>query len=226
MLSGEFVKALESCVKNKNDRAFGLLVCSEVITQELYTPSKNEDLSILLEFIRRNFANLYLHSSIREINEFLADHKFCERSTDGKMSFPINSICQSLLISSIGRSRSSTSVVPAQPPRGQGSRDFTKDDEKYKELPSQRRIIEIRDLWGKLKVFFSWYVIWNTMHQIILDLCVAIFLCNGLGACTNRNLILLNVMRVCLGAVTSAGHMSIRMNHQARKRWMIKYGSY
>ena len=44
------------------------------------------------------------------------------------------------------------------------------------EIPNQKRIIEIRRLPGQLKVVASWWLIWNTIHQIVLDIFVAVVL--------------------------------------------------
>jgi hypothetical protein len=225
MLSREFIQALESCTKSKNHQAFGLAVRSEVITHKLYAPGKDADLSTLLEFVRRNFADQYLRASICEIRDFLVDHKFCERATNGELTFPINSICQSFLLTSAVESRNLNHGRPMQQTHVRGAKGSAEHNEKYKELPSQRKIIEIRDFWGQLKVFLAWWAIWNTIHQIVLDLCFAILLCNALGICTDDNVSSLKVLRMSLAVMTSIRHMNIRMNNQARKRWIAKHGN-
>ena len=91
------------------------------------------------------------------------------------------------------------------------------------EIPSQKKIIEKRRLPGQLKVFASWYLIWNTIHQIVLDLFLAIVICNTFAVCTNDNLPLLRSGRLLLAACTSIVHINMRMNDKARKRWKAKY---
>jgi hypothetical protein len=93
------------------------------------------------------------------------------------------------------------------------------------EIPSQKKIVEKRHLPGQLKVFASWYVIWNTIHQITLDLFLAIVICNILAVCTSKNLPLLQSGRTLLAVCTSIAHINIRMNNKARKRWNEKYGN-
>ena len=97
-------------------------------------------------------------------------------------------------------------------------------DFQFEEVPSQRKIIEKRKFLGKLKVFASWYLIWNTIHQIVWDLIFAIVLCNMLVVCTNSNLPALRASRILLATCTSIVHINMRMNSKAKKRWKLKYG--
>lgn len=94
----------------------------------------------------------------------------------------------------------------------------------FKEILSQKKIVEKRRLPGQLKVFASWWLIWNTIHQIAWDLFLAIVICNVLAACTSDNLPLLRAGRILLAACTSIVHINMSMNDKARKRWNAKYG--
>ena len=94
------------------------------------------------------------------------------------------------------------------------------------EIPSQKRIVEIRRLPGQLKVVASWYLIWNTIHQMTLDIFVAVVVCNMLSICTRSNLPLINVGKGLLAACTSISHVSMRMDSKAKRRWDIKYKAY
>jgi hypothetical protein len=97
-------------------------------------------------------------------------------------------------------------------------------DLQFEEIPSQKKIIEKRRFLGQLKVFASWYFIWNTIHQIVWDLIFAIILCNMLTVCTSNNLTLLRGSRILLAACTSIAHINMRMDSKAKKRWKAKYG--
>lgn len=99
-----------------------------------------------------------------------------------------------------------------------------KKDLQFEEIQSQRKIIEKRKFPGQLKVFASWYFIWNTIHQIAWDLIFAIVLCNMLIVCTSSNLPLLRASRILLAACTSIVHIKMRMDNKAKKRWKLKYG--
>jgi hypothetical protein len=94
---------------------------------------------------------------------------------------------------------------------------------RLREIASQKKIVEIRGLPGRLKVFASWYVIWNTIHQISLDLLMAIVVCSVSTICTNENLPLLTASRTLVAACTSVAHIRTRMNYKAKKRWSMKY---
>lgn len=91
------------------------------------------------------------------------------------------------------------------------------------EIPNRKRIVEIRSLPGQLKVVASWWFIWNTIHQITLDIFVAVVVCNMLSICTRSNLPLINVGRTLLAACTSIAHVNMRMDSKAKRRWDIKY---
>lgn len=93
------------------------------------------------------------------------------------------------------------------------------------EIPNQKRIIEIRRLPGQLKVVASWWLIWNTIHQIVLDIFVAVVVCNMLSICIRSNLPLINVGRRLLAACTSIVHINMRMDSKAKRRWDTKYGA-
>lgn len=94
------------------------------------------------------------------------------------------------------------------------------------EIPNRKRIVEIRRLPGQLKVVGSWYLIWNTIHQITLDVFVAVVICNMLTVCTRSNLPLINAGRLLLAACTSIAHVNMRMDSKAKRRWDIKYKAY
>jgi hypothetical protein len=96
----------------------------------------------------------------------------------------------------------------------------------FEEIPIEKKIVEKRRIPGQLKVFASWWLIWNTIHQITLDLFLAIVICNIFAICTSNNLPLLRSGRIFLAACTSIAHVNMRMNGKARKRWNSKYGDY
>ena len=94
------------------------------------------------------------------------------------------------------------------------------------EIPSQKKIVEKRRLPGQLKVFASWYFIWNTIHQLTLDLFLAVVICNIIPVCTSSNQPLIRAGRMLLPACTSIVHINMNMNGKARKRWDAKYGDH
>jgi hypothetical protein len=98
------------------------------------------------------------------------------------------------------------------------------EEPRFEEIPTQRKIIERRSFPGQLKVFASWYLIWNTIHQIAWDLILTIVICNMITICTSNNLPLLRGSRILLAVCTSIVHISIRMNSKAKKRWKARYG--
>jgi len=97
---------------------------------------------------------------------------------------------------------------------------------RLEEIPNQKKIVEIRRLPGLLKVFASWYFIWNTIHQLALDLFLTIVVCNALALCTDDNVLILRNGRLLLGAWTSIIHINLRMSRKARKRWRLKHESH
>lgn len=83
------------------------------------------------------------------------------------------------------------------------------------EIPHQSKIIEVRDLSGKLRVFGAWYL-WQAACGIALSLYLAsagIYIKKG-----NYPDIEL-VLRGTIAAVI----MKFRMDVKARKRWIEKY---
>lgn len=91
------------------------------------------------------------------------------------------------------------------------------------EQPEKKEIVKNRGIWGQTKVFISWWLIWNTIHQIGWDLIFAMaialvsFSPNELQSQKQQQ------GRILLGASTSIVHIHLRMKRQAQKRWQEKY---
>jgi len=220
--SPDFVAHLNECVSNNDPQDFGGIVRSEFVSSHLYQEGKEQELGRLLEYLRSNFPEKYFDASIQAITEFLLQKQFFKEATHGEMQISLNSICQSLAIAGDVENKAKAMVEIAN------HLETTKQPQKkkalqFEEIPSQRKIIEKRKFPGQLKVFASWYLIWNTIHQIVWDLIFAIVLCNMLIVCTNINLPLLRASRILLATCTSIAHTSIRMNSKAKKRWKLKY---
>jgi len=221
--SSDFVAALNECVSNSNSQAFGMLVRSEFVFSHLYQEGKEQELGRLLEYLKSNFSERYFDASIQAITDFLLQQQFFKEATHGEMQISLNSICQSLAIAGGVENKAKAMVEIANHLEANKQPQKNKDLQ-FEEVPSQRKIIEKRKLPGKLKVFASWYIIWNTIHQIVWDLIFAIVLCNMLIVCTNNNLPLLRASRILLATCTSVVHTNMRMNSKAKKRWTLKYG--
>jgi hypothetical protein len=221
--SPDFVAALSECVSNNNPQAFGMIVRSEFVFSHLYQEGKEQELGRLLEYLRSNFPDKYFDASIQAITEFLLQQQFFKEATHGEMQTSLNSICQSLAIAGgiENKAKAMVEIVNHLETNKTASKN---KDLQFEEVPSQRKIIEKRKLPGKLKVFASWYLIWNTIHQIVWDLIFALLLCNMLIVCTNSNLPLLRASRILLATCTSVVHINMRMNSKAKKRWKLKYG--
>jgi len=220
--SPDFVAALNEYVSNKNPQAFGIIVRSEFVFSDLYQEGKEQELDCLLEYLRSNFPEKYFGASIQAIAEFLLQQQFFKEVTHGEMQISLNSICQSLAIAG-GIENKAKALVQIANHLETSEQPQKKKNLQFEEIPSQRKIIEKRKFPGKLKVFASWYLIWNTIYQIVWDLIFAIVLCNMLIVCTNSNLPLLRTSRILLATCTSIAHISIRMNGKAKKRWKLKY---
>jgi hypothetical protein len=223
MFSPDFVAALNECVSNNNPQAFGLLVRSEIVFSHFYQEGKEQELSHLLEYLKGNFPEKYFIASIQAITDFLLQQQFLKQATHGEMQTSLNSICQSLMVAGGIENKAQAMVEIAsqlettrQPKKNQGLR--------FEEIPSQRKIVEKRSFPGQLKVLASWYLIWNTIHQIAWDLILAIVICNIITICTSNNLPLLRGGRILLAVCTSVAHISMRMDSKAKKRWKAKYG--
>lgn len=221
--SHDFIAALNECVSNKNPQDFGTIVRSEFVFLHLYEKGKEKELGHLLEYLKNNFSNIYFDASIQEITEFLLRQQFFREATHGEMETSLNSICQSLAIAG-GVENKAKAMVKIANQLGTTQQPQKNQELQFEEVPSQRKIIEKRKFPGKLKVFASWYLIWNTIHQIALDLIFAIVLCNMLIVCTNSNLPALRASRILLATCTSLVHINMRMNSKAKKRWKLKYG--
>ncbi len=221
--SPDFVAALSECVSNNNPQAFGVFVRGELVFSGLYQEGKEQELGRLLEYLRINFPDKYFDASIQAITEFLVQQQFFKEVTHGEIQISLNSICQSLAIAG-GIDNKAKALVQIANHLETSEKPQKKKNLQFEEIPSQRKIIEKRKFPGKLKVFASWYFIWNTMYQIVWDLIFATVLCNMLIICTNSNLLLLRNSRILLATCTSIAHISIRMNGKAKKRWKLKYG--
>jgi len=221
--SPDFVATLSECVSSNNPQAFGMIVRSKFVFSHLYQEGKEQEIGRLLEYLRSNFPGKYFDASIQAITEFLLQQQFFKEAKHGKMQISLNSICQSLAIAG-GIENKAKAIVEIANQIETTKRPQKNKDLQFEEVPSQRKIIEKRRLPGKLKVFASWYFIWNTIHQIVWDLIFAIVLCNMLIACTNSNLPLLRASKILLATCTSIVHIKMRMNSKAKKRWKLKYG--
>jgi hypothetical protein len=222
-ISSDFVAALNECVSIKNLQAFGMLVRSEFVFSHLYQKGKEKELGHLLEYLRSNFPDIYFDASIQALTEFLLQQQFFKEATHGEMETSLNSICKSLAIAG-GLENKAKAMVEIANQLGTHQQPQKNKELQFEEVPSQRKIIEKRKFLGKLKVFASWYLIWNTIHQIVWDLIFAIVLCNILIVCTNSNLPVLRASRILLATCTSIVHINMRMNSKAKKRWKLKYG--
>jgi len=140
-----------------------------------------------------------------------------------KIEISLNSICQSLAIAG-GLENKTKTMLEIANQLETSQQPHKNKDLQCEKVPSQRKIIEKRKLPGKLKVFASWYLIWNTIHQIVWDVIFAIVLCNILIVCTSSNLPSLRNSRILLAACTSIVHINMRMNSKAKNRWKLKYG--
>jgi hypothetical protein len=223
MLNPDFVAALKEYVSDNNPQAFGLLVRSEIIFSHMHQVGKEQELSYLLDYLKSNFPENYFNASIQAITDFLLQKQFVKQDANTQVKASFNSICQSLLVARGIQNKDQLTVrntkqveTARRPEENQGLR--------FEEIPSQKKIVEKRNFSGRLKVFASWYFIWNTIHQIALDLIVAIVICNMMAVCTNENLPLLRAGRTLLAACTSIAHINMRMNDKAKKRWKEKYG--
>ncbi len=222
--SPDFVAALNECASNNNPQAFGLMVRSEFVFSNLYQEGKDQELSRLLEYLKGNFSEKYFDASIQAITEFLLQQQFFKEVTDGEMQTSLNSICQSLAIA--GGVENKAKVMVGIATHLETTKQPQKDQNlRLEEIASQRKIIEKRKFPGQLKVLASWYVIWNTIHQIVWDLIFAIVLCNMLMVCTSSNLPLLRAGRMLLAVCTSIVHINMRMNNKAKRRWKLKHGA-
>ncbi|BCL37913.1 hypothetical protein [Nostoc sp. MS1] len=93
----------------------------------------------------------------------------------------------------------------------------------FEEIPNKKKIVEKCDFFGKIKVVASWYFIWNTIHQIILDILVAIVVCNIFSICTRENISLITNSRILIAVCTSIININMRMDSKAKRRWKEKY---
>lgn len=87
-----------------------------------------------------------------------------------------------------------------------------------RELPEQRRIVENRDLSGKLKVVGAWYV-WQAVWGIALSLYLA---STGIYIKKGNYPDIELVLRGTIAIVV----MKFRMDIKARNRWQEKYERY
>lgn len=223
MFSPSFVADLNEYVSNNNPQAFGLLVRSEVIFSYLYQVDKEQELSYLLEYLRNNFSDRYFNASIQAITEFLLQQQFLEQFKHGEMQTSLNSICQSLMVAGGSENKaqemfgiSGQIEASRQPQKKQGLR--------FEEIPSRKKIVEKRRFFGQLKVFASWYLIWNTVHQFAWDLFLAVVICTMVPICHSGNQRLILSSRMLLAVCTSIAHINMRMSNKAKKRWKAKYG--
>jgi hypothetical protein len=220
--SPDFTATLYDCVSNNNPQAFGTFVRSEFVFSRLYQEGKDQELSYLLEYLQSNFSNEYFDASIQSVTNFLIQQQFFREATDGEIQTSLNSICQSLAIAGEVESKAKAMMGIAshletikQPQKKKGLL--------FEEITSQRKIIEKRKVPGQLKVFASWYFIWNTIHQIAWDLIFATVICNTLIICTSSNPQMIRASRALLAVCTSIVHIKIRMDNTAKKRWSLKY---
>ncbi|MCX5965478.1 MAG: hypothetical protein NT070_20820 [Cyanobacteria bacterium] len=93
----------------------------------------------------------------------------------------------------------------------------------FLEVPSQKKIIEVRGFWGQVKVVASWYVVWNTIHQLAGDFLLGLLVCGFLDACNSENILILRTFVRVLAIFTSIANIVFRMNVKARRRWNLKY---
>ena len=223
--SPDFVAALSEYVASNNPQAFGAIVRSEFASSHLYEKGKEQELGCLIEYLRSNFSEKYFNASIQAITELLLRQQFLKEATHGEMQISLNSICQSLSIAGEVENKAKAMVEIAS--RIETTKQLHKNkDLQFEEIPSQRKIIEKRKFPGQLKVFVSWYLIWNTIHQVVWDLIFAIVLCNMLIVCTNINLPFLRAGRTLLATCTSIVHINMRMSGKAKKRWKVKHGDF
>ncbi|BDA71720.1 hypothetical protein CAL7716_058860 [Calothrix sp. PCC 7716] len=83
------------------------------------------------------------------------------------------------------------------------------------EIPHQSKIVEVRDLSGKLRVFGAWYL-WQAACGIALSLYLA---STGIYIKKGNYPDIELVLRGTIAAVI----MKFRMDVKARKRWIEKY---
>lgn len=104
---------------------------------------------------------------------------------------------------------------------------FLKDTESNQlvEQPEKREIVKVRNSWEKTKVFLSWWLIWNTLHQIGWDLIFTIVIASISFSPNESQLQGQKQGRILLGAGTSVAHIHLRMKRQAQKRWQEKYST-
>jgi hypothetical protein len=94
---------------------------------------------------------------------------------------------------------------------------------KLREVPSEKKIVEVRAFPGQLKVFVWWYVFWNTIYNVGVDILFAIVLCQMLNSCTRENLVVLTQTRILIAVILSIAHIHFRMSQKAKRRWREKY---
>jgi hypothetical protein len=223
MFSPDFVAALNECVSDNNPKAFGLLIRSEIVSSHLYQEGKDQELIYLMEYLKDNFSEKYFRASIQAIIDFLLKLQFSNQVTHGEIQISLNSICQ-LLVATGGLENKSQAMVEVAS-QLETTRQAQKTQHlRFEEISSQEKIVENRKFPGQLKVFASWYLIWNTIHQIAWDLILTIVICNIITICTTNNLPLLRGGRILLAACTSIAHINMRMDSKAKKRWKAKYG--
>lgn len=217
MFTSDFISALQECVNNNNPQAFGLIVRRKFVFSRLYEEGKEPELDNLLGYIENQFSEKYFTASMQALGEFLLQQQFMEKATHGGLQVPLNSICRSLMVAE-GIENQSQLLVELS------SQSPSKEDSQFEEIPSQKKIIERRNFFGQLKVFTTWFFIWNTIHQLVWDLILAFGICGIVSTCTSENLPLLRGLRILIGVFTSIAQMNIRMNHKASRRWKQKYG--
>lgn len=221
MLNSDLIAALNESVTLDNPLSFGLLVRTEIVFLNLYEEGKEEELSAFLEYLQRNYPENYFDAAIQALTDFLLKKNFLERVVE-EYKIPLNSICQSLVIAGgIDRKSQLMAELASQVPSARTSSNQMQ--RQFKEIPAQRKIVKQRNLLGKLKVFASWFLIWNTIHQILWDILFALVLCNLFVVCTSNTVLGIRFSRTLIAVCTSIAHISIRMNNKAKQRWKLKY---
>ena len=94
--------------------------------------------------------------------------------------------------------------------------------EDFEEYPEWKHIARKRNFGGRLKVFLTWFVIWNSLFQfgtsaVIALLVAATSIPNSVAHPIQRILTIPNLF-------ISAKAMQNRMERKARERWKLKYG--
>lgn len=100
--------------------------------------------------------------------------------------------------------------------------DNKENPEKFEEYPERKHIAKKRNFGGRLKVFLTWFVIWNSLFQIGTSAIIA-FLIAGTSIPAKAGVPIQRILTIP-NAIISAKVMQIRMERKARERWKLKYG--